>query len=124
MDDLLKLSKSLPFTVKVRKPANRSNSLYRPSSLLLLHASPEMKAYRKNIMKILKENGYSISFLETKLFMPHITVRLGVPYSKSTKTMIQQSFEVGKDISLSKWVIFRIIKKDGKRLVKEISLTD
>ena len=122
MDTLLELSKNMPLHASVYKPANRSNMLYSLSSLLLLQASPAMKAYRKNIIKILRRNGYTVGFAETRLFMPHITVRLGVPYSRPVKALIKQRFAQETTIRFNRWVIFRIVYKDGKRLVKELSL--
>jgi hypothetical protein len=60
MKRLLELSKALPLTATVHKLANRFSPLFRVSSLVLLHASPEMKIYRKNVQKILKANNYSL----------------------------------------------------------------
>ena len=121
MERLLELSKNLPLTATVHKPANRFSPLFRLSSVVLLHASPEMKLYRKNVIRTLKANNYSIG-RERLVFFPHISIRLGVPYTDNAKAMTEQNFSPEKKIIFNKWVILRDIKKDGKYLVKEIAL--
>lgn len=121
MERLLELSKHLPLTATVHKPANIFSPLFRFSSLVLLYASPEMKSYRKYIIKILKANNYSIGLFERLIFLPHISMRLGVPYTKHAKIMTGQSFAPESKITFNKWIILRDIKKDGKYLVKEIA---
>ncbi len=122
MDRLLKLSKNLPLTATVHKLANRFSPLFRTSSLVLLHASPKIKAYRKQVLKILKANNYSVGLFERLFFLPHISIRLGVPYSERAKAMTKQYFKPQTNLTFNKWVILRDIKKDGKYLVKQIQL--
>ncbi len=124
MERLLELSKNLPLTATVQKPANIFSPLFRVSSQVQLHASPELKSYRKHIMRILKGNHYSIGLFEHLAFLPHISIRLGVPYTKQARLMTEQSFIPETKIIFSKWIILRDIKKDGKYLVKEIALPD
>lgn len=124
MEELLELSRNLPLAAIVRKPVNGFSPLFGFSSVVLLRASPEMKSYRKNIVRILKANDYYSSRLESLLFFPHLSIRLGVSYTDKTKVMAAQSFETETKITFSKWVIFRDIKQDGKRLIKQISLSD
>lgn len=120
MGRLLALSKGLPLTAAVHKPANRFSPLFRVSSLVLLHASPEMKSYRKNIIRILRANHYSMSLFERLIFLPHISIRLGVPYNDNARNITERSFRPETRLSFSKWAILRDIKRDGKYLVKEI----
>ena len=122
MEKLLELSKNLPLTATAHKPANIFSPLFRVSSQVQLHASPEMKSYRKHIMRILRANNYSVGLFEHFAFLPHISVRLGVPYTKQARLMTEQSFVPETKITFSKWIILRDIKKDGKYLVKEIAL--
>jgi hypothetical protein len=122
MEQLLELSKNLPLTATVHKSANRFSPLFRVSSLVILRASPEMRSYRKNMLRTLRANNYSVGIVERLAFFPHISVRLGVPYSKQAKTMTDQSFVAESEITFSRWVLLRDIKKDGKYLVKEIAL--
>lgn len=122
MERLLELSKNLPLTATVHKSANRFSPLFRVSSLVVLRASPEMQAYRKNIIRILRANNYSVGLLERLAFFPHISVRLGVPYTQEARAMTERSFVPGSKCILSMWIILRDIKKDGKYLVKEIAL--
>jgi hypothetical protein len=122
MERLLGLSKNLPLTATVHKPATRFSPLFRFSSLVLLHASPEMKSYRKAIAKILQANNYSIGVFERLAFLPHISIRLGVPYTKKAKAMTERSFSPETKLTFKSWIVLRDIKKDGKYLVKEIAL--
>lgn len=120
IERLLKLSENLPLTAIVYKPANRFSPMFRwTSSLVLLRASPEMKAYRKNVIKILKANNYSVG-LERLVFLLHISIRLGIPYTGKAKAITEQSFGPGTKLTFNKWLILRDIRKDGKYLVKEI----
>lgn len=122
MERLLNLSKNLPLRATIRKPVNSFSPLFRISSLLQLRVSPEMKSYRKYVMKTLKANNYSIGLFEHLVFLPHISVRLGVPYTKQARIMAIQSFVSETELTFSKWIILRDIKRDGKYLVKEIAV--
>lgn len=122
MERLLQLSARLPLSATVLQPANRFSPLFRVSSLVLLKASPEVKMYRKNIIRVLKANNYSISLFERLIYLPHISIRLGVPYSKQARATTEQSFRPGTQVIFNKWILLRDIKKDGKYLVKEIAL--
>jgi hypothetical protein len=124
IDKLLSLSKNLPLTATARRPANGFSPLYKLSSGFLIRVSPEMKAFRKRAIRVLKQNGYSIGFIGKELFLPHITVRLGIPFTKSTKVMIKHRFEVEENITFSKWSVLKVINKDNNRLMKELSLAD
>jgi 2'-5' RNA ligase len=121
MERLLEISKNLPLTTTVHKSANIFSPLFRVSSQIQLYASPELKSYRKHIMRILKANNYSVGLFEHLAFLPHISVRLGVPYTEQARLMTEQSFVPETKITFSKWIILRDIKKDGKYLVKEIA---
>jgi len=120
MEKLLELSKNLPLSATVHKSANRFSPLFRwSSSLVLLHPSPEMRAYHKKIIGILQANNYPVS-LERLLFLPHISIRLGIPYTERAKAMTEESFSAGSKLTFSTWIILRDIKKNGTYLVKEV----
>jgi hypothetical protein len=121
MEQLLEVSKNLPLTATVQKPANVFSPLFRTSSQIQLRASPEMKSYRKHIMRTLKANNYSVGLFEHLAFLPHISVRLGVPYTESARAMTEQNFCPETKLTFNNWIILRDIKKDGKYLVKEIA---
>ncbi len=122
MERLLKVSKNLPLTATIQRPANIFSPLFRVSSQVQLRASSEMKAYRKHILRTLKANNYSVGLFEHLAFLPHISVRLGIPYTKQARLMTDQSFRPETNLTFSKWIILRDIKKDGKYLVKEIAI--
>lgn len=122
MERLLELSKNLPLTATIHKPANIFSPLFRVSSQVQLRTSSEMKAYRKHVMRVLKDNNYSVGLFEHLAFLPHISIRLGVPYTKQARLMTEQSFVPETKITFSQWIILRDIKKDGKYLVKEIGM--
>lgn len=122
MERILELSKNLPLTATVDKLANRFSPLFRMSSLVMLQASPELEAYRRSMLKTLKANKYSVGLVERLAYFPHISVRLGVPYSEQARALAEQSFPAKSTLTFSKWIILRDIKKDGKYLVKEIAI--
>ncbi len=122
MERLLTLSKNLPLTATVHKPANSLDPLFRwCSSRVLLHASPEIKSYRKHILRTLQANNYSVGIVSRLTFFPHISVRLGVSYTKKAKTMAERSFSPETKLIFNEWIILRDIKKDGKYLVKKVA---
>jgi len=122
MERLLGLSKNLPLTATIHKPANGLDPLFRWfSSRILLYVSPEMKSYRKHILRILRANNYSVGIVSRLTFFPHISVRLGVPYTEHAKTMAERIFSPETKLTFNEWIILRDIKKDGKYLVKEIA---
>ncbi len=123
MERLLRLSKNLPLTATVRRPANSLDPLFRWfSSQVLLRASPEIKSYRKHILRTLQANNYSVGIVSRLTFFPHISVRLGVPYTKKARTLAEQSFSPGTKLTFNGWIILRDVKKDGKYLVREVAL--
>lgn len=124
MERLLELSKNIGLTATVRKPHNIYSPLFGVSSQVQLQASPEMKAYRKHVMNSLKANNYAIGVFERIAFLPHMSIRLGVPYTKQARLLTEQSFTVGTQLTFNKWIILRDIKKDGKYLVTQITLPD
>lgn len=123
MERLLEPSKALPLTAAVRMPANSFDPLFRWfSSQLIVTASPEIKQYRKHILSTLQANNYSVGVVSCLTFFPHISVRLGVPYTPEAKAVAQQSFAPSTKLTFTTWTILRDIKKDGKYLVREVSL--
>jgi hypothetical protein len=122
MERLLELTKNLPLSATVHKTANLFSPLFGVSSTVQLHASPELKNYHKQVKKILMANNYSVGVFARLVFMPHISVRLGVPYTKQAKEVAEKSFPTGAKLTFTTWAIFRDIKRDGKYLVKEIVL--
>ncbi len=121
IERLVELSKHLPLSATMNKSANRFSPLFRTSSLVLLHPSPEMKQYHKSVIKTLRANNYSVS-LERFVFSPHISIRLGVPFTEQARVMVEKSFVLGAELTFNRWMILRDIKKDGKNLVREIAL--
>ncbi len=73
------------------------------------------------MLRILKANNYSVGVVEHLAFLPHISVRLGVPYTEEAKVMTERSFSPKSTLTFNKWIILRDIKKDGRYLVKEIA---
>jgi hypothetical protein len=120
---LLGLSKGLPLTATVSKPANSFDPLFKWfSSQLIINVSPGIESYRKHILQTLQANNYSIGFVSRLTFFPHISVRLGIPYTKQARAITEQSFAPGTQLTFDKWIILRDIRKDGKYLVREVSV--
>jgi hypothetical protein len=123
MGRLLELSKDLPLTATVRKPANSLDPLFRWfSSQLIIDVSPEIESYRKHILRTLHVNNYSVGLVSRLTFLPHISVRLGVPYTAEARAIAERSFAPGAKLIFNKWIILRDIKQDGEYLVREVSI--
>lgn len=121
MERLLELSKELPLSATIRKPANSIDPLFRWfSSQIILDATPEIRSSRNRILQTLKTNQYSIGLVSRLTFFPHISIRLGVPYTDEARVIAKQSFAPGTKLTFDKWIILRDIKKSGKYLVREL----
>lgn len=121
IERVLELSRDLPLTATVRKPANSIDPLFRWfSSQLIIQASPELEACRERILRTLQASNYSVGLVSRLTFFPHISVRLGVPYTDEARALAEQAFAPGTKLTFNKWIILRDIKKDGRYLVKEI----
>ena len=123
MRQLLELSKDLPLSATVRKPANSFEPLFRWfSSQLIIHHSPEIELCRKHILRILQASNYSVGIVSRLTFFPHISVRLGVPYTEEARVIAERNFAPGTKLTFNKWIILRDMKKDGRYLVREIAM--
>lgn len=123
VERLLELSKYLPLTATVRKSANSFDPLFRWfSSQLIIDTPPEIESYRKHVLRTLKASNYSFGLVPRLTFFPHISVRLGIPYTEEARAMAERSFAPGTKLTFNKWIILRDIKKNGKYLVHEVSI--
>jgi hypothetical protein len=123
MERLLELSKGLPISATVRKPANSFDPLFRWfSSQLIIDTSLEIASYRKHILRTLHASNYSVGIVSRLTFFPHISVRLGIPYTEEARAIAEGSFAPGTKLTFNKWTIMRDIKKNGKYLIKEIAM--
>lgn len=123
MERLLGVSKNLPLTATVHRPANQFDPLFRWfSSQVVLQASPEIKAYRNHVLRTLRANHYSVGLVSRLIFFPHISVRLGVPFTEEAKAMAEQRFSPQTELTFNGWMILRDVKRDGEYLVKEIAI--
>ncbi|HEX8226300.1 MAG TPA: 2'-5' RNA ligase family protein [Candidatus Saccharimonadales bacterium] len=120
VDELLHLTATLPLEATVRKPSNAFSPIYRLSSTILFRPSSDMKTCRKSVIDTLRNDGYTLGRSATAAFIPHFSVRLGVPYDDTARAMAEQLFTKDSVVTLSRWVIYRVFYEDGNRLVKEI----
>ena len=119
IDSLLAISDKLPLQSTVTGIANKSGKFYSTTSGLILHPSDELLSYRANVADKLSENDYTIEAEELLEYMPHITIRLGVPIEGDKYKRAQELFEA-KVISFNHWVLFRLVLVDGKRTMHEV----
>lgn len=120
VDAKLHLCERLPLTATVTEIANKSNQFYTATGLLLLEASPELVDLRRNAATQLQTAGYSIEVQELAQYMPHVTVRLGIPLEVNELQHAQRLFPVGHEISFGSWALFRLVKEGDRRQMREI----
>ncbi len=119
MRSLLAISNHLPLYATARQIVNKSDELYRSSSVVPLDASDDLLAYRTRITTTLAKHHYAIEAQELTEYAPHITIRLGVPLEGSNYKLAQKLFE-GEAISFDQWFLFRLVLIDGKRAMHEV----
>jgi 2'-5' RNA ligase len=122
VESRLNLTDALPLQATITKIGNGFSPLHKNISALFFQASPAMSSYRKQAIKSLKAGGYKLGILGSKLFIPHISVRLGVPFTQQARVAAEQHFKKGDVTNFSKWVLFRILYDNNSRLIREITL--
>lgn len=124
LESFLEPDSNLPANFQVKKIANRSSHLYSSSSLVILQAGKQVKSYRKKVIRTLKQNGYTIPLLDRAIYIPHLTIRLGVPVKDQTRKTAAQLFPHGSDATCGSWMVLRLTAAEPTRLMREISLVD
>jgi 2'-5' RNA ligase len=118
---ILQPSEHLPLTAEVEAIVSWPDPIFKYfSSSVALKASGEMKAYRKYIVSELRQAGFSVDPIESVLFLPHVTIRLGVPLQRSTRGLATTHLHKGERLSFNTWSIFRLMKDRHKRLIHEV----
>jgi hypothetical protein len=120
VDDVLAISDRLPLTVRVQKVTNASNHLYSLSGGLILQATSELLDLRAAVSNTLLHHGFSIEQEELGPYLPHVTVRLGVPLEGETLEQATRLFPQHSEITFGTWLLLRLVKQDNKRLLQQI----
>lgn len=119
VDSILAFSRHLPLGGSVRSIANKSNQFYTDTGVLLLDTSPELLAFRQRASNDLTLHGYRVEAQELGAYTPHVTVRLGVPLAGAILQRAERTF-IGRTTAFSRWLLFRLVVADGKRLMHEV----
>lgn len=119
IDSILSITDSLPLAVEAESVANGGNQFYSLSGGILLRTSPELLAFRQAAAHKLEQHGYTVETQELNSFIPHITIRLGVPLEGDMLQRAQELFN-GRAITFSQWLLFRLVKENGKRIMHEV----
>lgn len=109
--------------VTPKKIANGFNHIYKTSSAITIKTPPALKTSRRKFIKDLESNGFSVEMIEKLVYLPHVTIRLGVPLRGQLKTTAMQRLAQFSKVNFNHIYIFRICKQDGKRTVRTIKLT-
>ena len=115
----LSIAEHLPLEATVREVANKSNQFYSSSGVMILDASDKLQAFRQEVVRKLSEAGYAVEDQELRAFVPHVTVRLGVPLEGEQFARAQEKFE-GRTIAFNQWVLFRLVKAGDSRTMREV----
>jgi 2'-5' RNA ligase len=113
------IKSKLPLIVNVRAIANASNRFYSLSSGMVLDAPHELLDLRKQIALQLETHGFSVEPQELTNYVPHITIRLGVPLEDERLSKAEALF-IGRTVIFSQWLLFRVVKQNDKRFMHEV----
>jgi len=119
IDSTLAISNKLPLDGSVHTIANASNQFYSSSSGIILRASPELLEFRKQAAAQLEMRGFSVEAQELAFFVPHITIRLGVPLTGDSLSKAEALFS-GRKVTFSHWLLFRLVKQNDNRIMHEV----
>lgn len=119
VDAAVSISKRLPLIARVQSVTNMSNQFYTDSGVILLQASPELLTYRQETASLLAQNDYQVEAQELDVFMPHITIRLGVALEGA---LLEEAEALFKDrtITFGRWLLFRLAKEGNKRRMHQV----
>ena len=119
VESVLSISERLPLGATVQSIANKSNQFYTDTGVVLMKALPELLAFRQKVADLLAQHGYSIESQELHTYIPHITIRLGVPLEGAMLQQAEALFS-GRAIAFSHWVLFRLVMEDGERMMRQV----
>lgn len=120
IESTLDLSASLPLSAQIVSVENKSNQFYSDSGLLLLEVSEELLDYRQAAANKLSGQGYDVESQELDSYMPHMTIRLGVPLQDEELTKAQAIFRY-RTVVFGEWMLLRLVKQGSARLMREVS---
>jgi 2'-5' RNA ligase len=122
LERILQISKKLPFDAVVSDVVDmdRPNQLYTATSMFMLRPSKELADFRVNIVGALTQSGFTIEQQEMDNYIPHLTIRLGVPLESQMLSWVKKDF-IGNKVEFLSWVIFRLYMKDGKRFMHTVT---
>lgn len=110
-----------PLKVAYSSANDHFSEKYGDSSVIRVSVGRDILKLKSQLVKYLTSSDYELNQEFSTVYEPHITVGLGVPF---TKTMREKTDEVlGKEaITLNHLAIHRFYDEDGKRLVKTLSV--
>jgi len=120
---ILTTNQLLKTRVTPKKIANGFNHVYKTSSAITIKAPHVLKLTRRKFIKDLESNGFSVELIEKLVYLPHITIRLGVPLRGQRKMNATQQLAQLSTIGFSDGYIFRIYKQKHGRSIRAIKFT-
>lgn len=110
---------NFPIKVKYSTSEDHSSEKYGDSSVIRVSVENDLLDLKHKLVGHLKANGYELNKEFSNVYEPHITVGLGVPFTKPMLIKAKELLE-GKEFKLIQLAIHRFYEKDGKRLVKTL----
>jgi hypothetical protein len=104
------------------RETNADTDNYGKSSLIDLMSSKELDNIRGCLMAAVEKEDFIINKTGLSAFHPHVTVRLGVPFTEEVAGEAKQLFPPGKKILFSGWILNRLVINKGRRLFYEVRI--
>ncbi len=117
LDEMLKAGAH----ARVAKISNRRGSLYGNTSLIELRLTKRFKKHRHNLLAAMRRHDFRVSRLLNVFYLPHISIRLGVPLTGAVKQDAGRLFPAGRPISFDGYEIYRLISDEGPRRFYKIN---
>jgi 2'-5' RNA ligase len=119
---VLVLAPEISATARLKTVINVPGRRYGTSSVALISLDAETKAWRKSLIARLKEAGYHISPHQNIVYVPHVTVRLGVPIRGEALRATKKRLKAEQILTFDRLMLLRIEKRDRARRVREVRL--
>jgi len=118
---LFALDHDLPVAAHVRAIENKSNQFYSASGILLLAPDKHLLTLRKTVVQTLVRHQFTVEPGELEEYLPHVTIRLGIPLDTATIESLQHDFPATQPISFNSWFLLRLVLDDDSRQMRAIT---
>jgi 2'-5' RNA ligase len=103
-----------------KKVVNRFNHIYKTTAAIGVQVPRKLRLLRNQFMRALRDNGFRVEPIEKLVYVPHLTIRLGVTLRGPAKAQAEGRLRQIGTIGCGAIAILRICRQDGERAVRMV----